>query len=300
MLAGARMKAVVVPIVLWALAVPSAAGAFCRTTTVGVAPDFSPSIDMCWDKGKPLYWKNACTGYTLQQSASRQVSFNAASEQVARAFSRWTGKSCTSGSQGSRVSIDVRDLGPVGCTQVQYNKETGNANIIMFRDDAWPHADPNNTLALTTVTYNPETGEIYDADMEINTFGAKVTLTDPVPADGYDFSSIVTHEAGHFLGLGHSGDQHATMFAQYQPGSTTKRELAPDDVLGICTAYRPDGTRATVAGNMLADPCDPTPRRGLKNECKVNKGCNASGGPPDAAWSLVVLAMLVSRRGRAR
>jgi hypothetical protein len=281
------------------LLAPCVASAFCRTTTVSVAPDFSPSIDQCWDKGKPLYWKNACTGYSVQQAASRQVSYNAASEQMARAFSRWTGKSCTSDPQGSRVSIDVRDLGPVACSLVQYNKDTGNTNVIMFRDDAWPHNDPNNTLALTTVTYNPDTGEIYDADMEINTFGAKVTLTDPVPMDGYDFASIVTHEAGHFLGLAHSGDEHATMFAQYQPGSTTKRELAPDDVLGICAAYRPDGTRATADGPLTADPCDPTPRRGLKSECKVNKGCNASAGAPDPIWALAVALYLVRRRVRA-
>jgi hypothetical protein len=275
---------------------PAVASAFCRTTTVSIAPDFSPSIDMCWTQGKPLYWKNACTGYSVNQTASRQVSFNDANEQMARAFSRWTGKSCAANPEGSRVSIDVRDLGPVACAQVQYNKTDGNANIIMFRDDAWPHNDPNNTLALTTVTYNPDTGEIYDADMEINTFGAKVTLTDPVPADGYDFASIVTHESGHFLGLAHSGDEHATMFAQYQPGSTTKRELAPDDVLGICAAYPPDGTRVTAAGPLPADPCDPTPRRGLKSECKVSKGCNLAGADPsNFMW---VLALFFLRRGR--
>lgn len=279
--------------------VPCAAHAFCRTSTVALPPDFSPSIDMCWDKGKPLYWKNACTGYSIQNLASRQVSFNDASEQISRAFSRWTGKSCTNEmAPGSRVSIDVRDVGPVTCTQVQYNKDQGNANIIMFRDDAWPHNDPNNTLALTTVTYSPDTGEIYDADMEINTFGAKVTLADPVPTDGYDFASIVTHEAGHFLGLAHSGDEHATMFAQYQPGSTTKRELAPDDVLGICAAYKPNGMRATAAGELAADPCDPTPRRGLKSECKLNKGCNI-GGKPDIGW-LAVLALLILQRGSRR
>lgn len=275
---------------------PTSVHAFCRTTTVGVPPDFQPSIDQCWDKGKPLYWKNACTGYSLQENASRQVSFNDASDQMARAFSRWTGKSCPSDPQGTRVSIDVRDVGPVQCTQVQYNKDSGNTNVIIFRDDAWPHADPTNTLGLTTVTYNPDTGEIYDADMEINSFSAKLSLVDPVPLDGFDFGSIVTHEAGHFLGLAHSGDSHATMFAQYRPGSTAMRELAPDDVEGICAVYRPDGTRVTAAGSLLAEPCDPTPRRGLRSECRAAKGCNASGGMFDLSHVMLVMWTLFRAR----
>ena len=274
------------------------AAAFCRTTTVSVAPDFQPSIDQCWTKGKPLYWKNACVGYSLQSDASRQVSFNDASDAMARAFTRWTGKTCP-GEPSDRVSIDVRDVGPAKCNQVQYNKDQGNANVIMFRDDGWPHNDPNNTLALTTVTYNPDTGEIYDADMEINTFTVRVSIADPVPADGYDFASIVTHEAGHFLGLAHSGDAHATMFAQYRPGSTAMRELAPDDVSGVCSAYRPDGSRATAVGNAPAEPCDPTPRRGRQSECRVSKGCAiGDGGGGDALAALFVFAGLARWRRR--
>jgi hypothetical protein len=169
----------------------------------------------------------------------------------------------------------------------------------MFRDDAWPHNDPNNTLGLTTVTFNPDTGEIYDADMEINTFSAKVTLVDPVPIDGFDFGSIVTHEAGHFLGLAHSGDSHATMFAQYRPGSTAMRELAPDDIEGICSVYHPDGTRSTAAGDLLAEPCDPTPRRGLRSDCRTPKSCNASGSSPEA-FDLALGAWMLMRIRRRR
>jgi hypothetical protein len=270
------------------------ARAFCRTTTVPVAPDFQPSPDQCWDQGKPLYWKNACVGYSVQKDASRQISFDDASEAIARAFSRWTGKTCPGEGGGARVSIDVRDRGPVDCKLVQYNKTTGNANVIMFRDDSWPHADPNNTLALTTVTFNPETGEIYDADMEINTQAQKMTVVDPVPADGFDFASIVTHEAGHFLGIAHSGDSNATMYASYRPGSTRMRELAPDDVNAICAVYRADGSRETADGPIPAEPCDPTPRRGFLTTCGSAKGgCSAAPGAPgpSSAAGLVLSAV---------
>jgi len=204
------------------LASEGGAYAFCRTTTVSVPAEFQPSVNACWSKGNPLFWKNACVGYSINKDASRQVSFDDASQTITRAFTKWTSASCaTDGTSQSRASIDVRDIGPVECGVVQYNQDFGNQHVIVFRDDTWPHNDVNNTLALTTVTFNPDTGEIYDADMEINTFQQKVTLTDPVPLDGYDFASIVTHETGHFLGLAHSGDSHATMFASYKPGSTS-------------------------------------------------------------------------------
>jgi MYXO-CTERM domain-containing protein len=287
-----------------------AANAFCRTTTISVPADFQPRADACWDQGNPLFWKNACVGYSIQRDASRQVSYDDASQAITRAFTKWTSATCaTDGTQTSRVSIDVRDLGPSDCGTVQYNQDYGNQHVIVFRDDLWPHNDVNNTLALTTVTFNPDTGEIYDADMEINTYQQRVTLTDPVPPDGYDFASIVTHETGHFLGLAHSGDPHATMFAHYQPGSTAMRNLTSDDVLGICTVYRPDGLR-TLSGEQTAgeDACDPTPRHGFTTQCapQVAKGCLGksavapSGRAPGAALFALGLAAAALRRSRRR
>ena len=222
------------------VAAPRAASAFCRTTTVPVVADFQPSPTKCWDQGNPLFWRNSCVGYSVQRSASRQVAFEDAANGISRAFTKWTGASCpTEGTGRSRVSIDVRDLGPVDCGEVNYNQNGANQNVIVFRDDKWPHNDSNNTLALTTVTFNPETGEIYDADMEVNTHDQRVTLTDPVPPDGYDFASIVTHETGHFLGLAHSGDNRATMFANYTPGATAMRNLTADDVAGDLLGVSP-------------------------------------------------------------
>ena len=249
------------------------AHAYCRTTTSPLPPDFQPSAETCWTQGLPLWWRNACVGYSIQHDASRQVSYDDAARAIALAFSKWTSTTCPLAENGaSRVSIDVRDLGPVDCSLVQYNSDQPNQHVIVFRDDNWPHNDANNTLALTTVVFDPGTGEIYDADMEINTAQVKVALTDPVPPDGYDFASIVTHETGHFLGMAHSGDERATMFAHYNQGSTLMRNLTSDDISGICSAYPPDGTRAVAAsvvegGSQVEEACDPTPRHGFSTEC---------------------------------
>lgn len=289
----------------------SSAQAYCRTTTKSVDPSFVPTPDTpCWTEGLPLFWKNRCVGYSMQKDASRSIAFNAAADAMTTAFTRWSAVSCPTASGSGQVSIDIRYLGPVACGKVQYNQDVGNANIIVFRDDVWPHNDANNTLGLTTVTYNPQTGEMYDADMEINTAQQAITLGDPVPPDGFDFSSIVTHEAGHFLGLAHSQDAQATMYAHYKQGSTNMRYLATDDVSAICEVYPPDGTRATSAGSVAAAACDPTPRHGYSGDCAPAAGSSKScgvgpvGADGDAsAWGLLglgPLAIVVLRRRSKR
>lgn len=292
---------------------PAKAEAFCRTTTVAVVSDFQPSPTRCWDQGTPLYWRRPCIGYGVQRDASRQVSFDDAANILAQSFTKWTGASCPSGGSGrSRASIDIRDLGAVACDTIGYNQTGANQNVIVFRDSAWPHNDTNNTLALTTVTFNPNTGEIYDADMEINSHDQQITLVDPVPANSYDFASIVTHEAGHFLGLAHSGLSHATMYASYTPSSTAMRELTSDDIAGICAAYRADGSRPPLAaGEEPPSPlCDPNPRRGFISECAEDPRTSclgtsqiANNDPVAPAWlllSLGVLAAATVRRDRTR
>ncbi len=158
-----------------------------------------------------------------------------------------------------------------------------NANIITFRDDGWPYVGGGNTLALTTVTYHLKTGEIYDADMEINSFDVALSQGDDDVS--FDLLSIATHEAGHFLGLSHSSDHDATMFADYRPGTASLRDLSQDDLDGICAVYPP--------GEPIKG-CDPTPRHGFSALCAA-RSARGEGvgrlrcGPARQRW-----------RGRAR
>jgi hypothetical protein len=234
----------------------SSASAFCRTTTEPIPADYSPS-EGCWTQGKLLYWKNHCVGYSLERNASRQVTLAQATQGMSDAFARWSGAACPG---GGHPSIEAVDQGPVACSAVEYNQNSPNAHVIVFRDDKWPHSDPNNTLALTTVTFNLDTGEVYDADMEINTAESSVSVTGPV-AGKFDFASIVTHEAGHFLGLAHSSETSAIMFAHYKPGGAV--EPTSDDVAGICETYAPNGERKATSGTVPEEACDPTPRHGF-------------------------------------
>jgi Matrixin len=300
------------------------AAAFCRTTTCGLPPNFAPSDGECTPpdfasrcasldppaKVLPIYWSNACVSYDIQKDASVQVPYDTAAQLFATAFAKWTGTTCAT---GGRVSIDTKDLGPVACDQVQYSSDQGNQHVIIFHDDTWPHeGDANTTLALTTMTFDPDTGEIFDADMEINSTSAiPLSLSQTVPPNGYDFQSIITHETGHFLGMAHSSDTDATMFARYMPGSQTMRDLAADDTAGICSVYLPDGARAVdpsvaSSGTVEEASCDPTPRHGFQSICAqpVHHGCALSSAPGSRAapgsTALAVAALALAARARRR
>jgi hypothetical protein len=328
------------------LTVAGNADAFCRTMACPLPAGFSPSQASCVPqagdpvlggaadfpsycaslappaKPIPVWWRNACVGYDIQQDASSQVPHDTASTMIAQAFAKWTSLECpdttASGADAavagsSRVSIDVRDLGPVECGLVQYNSDHGNQHVIVFHDDVWPHNDSSNTLGLTTVTYDPDTGEIYDADMEINAT-APLSIGDPVMTGAFDFDSIITHECGHFLGMAHTGDDRATMYASYTQGSTYKRILTSDDVSGLCSIYLPGGTRAVDpsatpdgSGAVPEDACDPTPRHGFSTQCAppATKSCSVStgvgaGAGPTAPWTWLLLGPLLALPLRRR
>jgi hypothetical protein len=66
-------------------------------------------------------------------------------------------------------------------------------------------------------------GELVDADIEINAKDRVLSLTRPAPHGSFDLESVVTHEAGHFFGLDHSalirsrrGQRHATGYRWHE------------------------------------------------------------------------------------
>lgn len=303
------------------VAAPGSARAFCRATTSPTPADYDPAVSGCWPQGLPVYWASACTSWDVQADASKQVTYDEAVTTLTSAFATWTSSTCPTAAGGTGpVSIATSNLGPVTCDVVEYNQDAPNQHAIIFRDTHWPYDDTSNTLALTTLSYDKNTGEIYDADMEVNTAGYTLSLGTVVTPGGYDFRSIVTHEAGHFLGLAHATETAATMYAHYTPGSDYMRELTADDVAGICSIYSPDGLRhvataASPTGTLAEVACDPTPRHGFSGECgsslppTANTGGGSScsvarapglGGSPRFVAGCALLIAAAFRRRRAR
>src|SRR6202042_1897443 len=143
-------------------------------------------------------------------------------------------------------------------------------NTIIFRDEGWPYEDSANAIGYTTLTVYEQSvdghvaGEILGADIEVNSANYTIVADGTPPGGAYDLASILTHESGHFLGMAHSADTSAVMYALYHPQSTV---LTPDDVAGICSIYPADGSRTTAAGSVAATACQPAPTLGFQSEC---------------------------------
>jgi hypothetical protein len=287
-------------VLILGLAYSSSGLAFCRTTTCDKC---TAAPGECVTEGTPLYWPVSCINYAIQQDASKRVGYDAVSATADAAFQAWANVSCAT---GLAPTLDLLNLGPVACSLHEYNDQNksfgGNANIIIFHDDAGDLGAIDQQLAITTVTFNVNTGEIYDADIEVDSSKPISTMT-PVPALQYDLQSILTHEVGHFLGLAHSdspcaaGIDCATMDAVYRTGSDDFRTLEADDIAGICTIYPPD--RAAIDNGCA-------PRHGFSGECGVpsKKGCcttapgGTSTGGPEAALAMLMGVGLWFARGR--
>ena len=267
----------------------SSAWGFCRTTTCDSSTqDCSPDENLCVTQGKALNWASNCLGYSIQKDVTPNLSYELTAQVVRRAFDSWQNADCG----GQTPALSFFDLGAVACGATEYNQDGGNANIIAFRPVVWPYSNSSNTLALTTVTFNTESGEIYDADIEVNSAQVDISVSETDVT--YDLQSILTHEIGHFFGLSHSNQEDATMYARYRRGSLDLRTLSDDDIAAVCTVYPPG--REGV--------CDPTPRHGFQTICGEASGSNGCAAAPGTGddWRIVLLVagsvMIAARRRR--
>jgi hypothetical protein len=177
---------------------------------------------------------------------------------IQASYRHWTSQeiSCTSyqvqygGTFTSPTGLDAVD----GMDRVNRMLWLGGSN--------WQY--PFNTLAMTTTTFYTGTGEIFDADMEMNNNKAW-SITGQSSA--YDLESVTTHEAGHFLGLHHTeNDPGSVMFPTVDLG-VQKQALNTSDITDVCNVY--PGTSAGQQGT----PCTVTTQCGAGLACR-----GASGG----------------------
>jgi hypothetical protein len=102
-------------------------------------------------------------------------------------------------------------------------------------------------------------GDAAQGVLGVTQFGGEITLitgwnyylgSDPsaIGAGQYDFETVVTHELGHALGLGHSPDTASVMFP-YLDTTQVRRQLTNADLTAIATAESgPEPLMAAAAG----------------------------------------------------
>lgn len=280
------------------LAAPAPASAWCRMTTSLRSPTLAEPCVLPDPTTEPpeqfLAWQRPCSSIALSASAlSSDLTADEVYGVLGRSIATWEAVSC--GGVAIGVDLGVMDAQST-CVEPLYRDDGGNVNTIMFVQD-WADRDYDSAaFALTTVWHRRSTGEILDADMEINEQRGPYAICPPEGCSderGVDLENVITHELGHYLGLAHSADMDATMFASSVAGETIKRDLSPDDVAGICEVY--------PAGSPAGE-CDFTPRGGLDLDCE--QGCSVStpgarqGAHLAGLLGLVALALLRRRRRR--
>jgi hypothetical protein len=277
--------------VLASMALATPAAAHCRLFTQSPSTS-QPGGAGCVELGAPLSWWQQCISYTVVPNEQVGIDPEAVRDVVDSSFAAWTSLQCRVDETLPLVLGQTSELG--ACTQAEYNRFGPNANTVVFVRD-WTSRGKDyvpEAYGLTLVWHDPDTGEILDADIQINMNRGALTLCGEQCADPMlqvDLQNVLTHEAGHFLGLAHSDDPIATMYGDADEGETIKRSLEVDDVGGMCEIYG-------LLEKPVCEPKDFAPRRGFTATCSQppdTSSCAARSGPVrDGALSLGAIALI--------
>ena len=224
------------------------------------------------ESDQPLRWKETAITVRASTVAPGELSPEEVDEAIAEAFATWHATGCVPA---------VSENGTTDATEAQLPPSIrGPAdNIVVFIKTATHWAQRKHgklEIAVTVIANNPETGEIVDADIEVNDAGFEFSVADHPGLGEVDFRSTLIHEVGHFYGLDHSLVRDATMFANYDSANPTgKRTLDADDRDGVCALY--------------AIPFPP----------EDDDDCAGGGATSGLAAAIALLALRATRRRRA-
>jgi len=252
--------------------------------------------------GKPVWRSDRFVQLTLDTTTIPDADVPA----ITAGFDAWSAATASCG--GVAFGLD-RDAVP----GTAFERET-----VHIRTDTWCSPSGNEcydpaSASVTHLTFidNPDDsndGMVVNADVELNAVGFELLLPGATPTTdkpALDLQSVMTHEAGHVLGLAHdcaTGDEPwpiddhgtkvpscdadplpadvlpATMFYQIDPGSTDARTPKQNDIDGACAL-------------LLLTPAPEVDGVG---------GCSTTGSAGGLAPVLCTLAVAARRRRRRR
>jgi hypothetical protein len=184
--------------------------------------------------GQVPTWTAMPVKFWINQNGSPQIANGSELEAVKSAFQTW-----------QNVSIASVSFQYMGTTAVPTVGEDG-MNVITFVDDSVPLG--SETIASTFSFFNVNGAGILvmqEADIALSTSSNFSTSGE---AGKYDIQSVVTHEAGHLLGLDHSALLSSVMTPFGTAGQLDQRTLSYDDMAGVALLYPNTATTASLGG----------------------------------------------------
>lgn len=237
------------------------------------------------DPSTPLAWARRDLSVRIAYDTSEDLSSTDVRAALDRTLATWSGA-------GGCTDVVLFDEGAARALRTNLMGGAHDLeNRVVFREDAWPPDLGPETLAITTLVYRRSTGEILDADIDMNAVDHVWSVASEPPAGAIDLENTATHEVGHLLGFAHVLDPEATMHGQSDPGDVAKRDLSADDVLAVCEVY-PAGRR-TPGGDGARPPLS-------SGSCSVARAPLAAPAPGLALALVIVIAALSARGGRRR
>lgn len=279
-MASVISRVLVAGAVLGAITVDSRAHAFVHETV-----DTNPDRNLAWGEHRITILG--------AYSSARDVDTTEARAATQAALYTWTRAGATI--QGEPCT-DLRFTERAVTRKVETNFVHGDhynpdgENYVVWRQSDWPDGY-ERVLAMTMLAYRKSTGEIVDADIDVNERDFDWTTTDNVSDVKSDVQNALTHEFGHLLGLAHSEDTSATMWRESSDGDLDKRSLARDDVDGICDIYP---IALSNSGLSQTDGTGPS----MAATCSVSHTRSHANGTFLAAVMVGLGAVLVGRRNR--
>jgi len=193
----------------------------------------------CVTEGRALSWPLRCVAISLDPSTlPTGMTLPQVRGQLADIVSQWGATRC----DGQPWSLALT-VGADAARGAGYVAMGPNQNVVAFVS-AWSAMGlPPSALAITTLTFGATSGEIRDADVQVN---LTQTLSTATPTRGNDLPTILLHEIGHVVGLDHSPERSAVMWYAAGRGEQ-RRALGADDLAGACAIHAPSLQRACTA-----------------------------------------------------
>ncbi len=224
-----------------------------------------------------LFWASARAELEVDVSSLPSVKAGQVLSGVRGAFSAWT-------TGGVPVKCRVANkVGPGAATKDGHN-------MVRWIHSDWAHG--KEAVAITISWYRASTGEVLESDILANAEHHKWGVNPSKGTGRYDIQNVMAHEAGHFLGLGHSKVASATMWPDSRPIEVAKRTLDKDDRDGIVALVAAAGMASRSQASTTSEELDPRYAGG----CSVARGESSGVG---AAGLLVLALGLMFRRRRA-